>query len=91
MDLGDQDRPDESQEFLIPGKLAKRQHDSRIGRLVIFDDEFDWPAEHAARFVHFFGSELGGLNFVATYSAAGPVSGATMPILSGSALRAQNS
>jgi hypothetical protein len=31
---------------------------------VIFDDELNWSAEHAARFVHLFSSELCALNLV---------------------------
>jgi hypothetical protein len=48
------DRSDKRGNILVPGELAEREHTSRVGRLVIFDDEFYWSTEHAARFVHFF-------------------------------------
>jgi len=56
---------------LSPSKLAEREHNSRIGRLVIFNDELNRSAEHATRFVHFFSSELCTLSFVATYFSSG--------------------
>jgi len=66
VDLRAADRSDERGDILVPSKLAEREHNSRVGRLVIFNDELNWSAEHATRFVHFFGSELRALNFVAT-------------------------
>src|SRR5262249_5810062 len=57
--------------ILVPGKLAEREHTSRICRLVIFNDKLNWSAEHATRFVHFFSSELCTLSFVATVFSSG--------------------
>src|SRR5215472_4439417 len=71
VDLGAKNRPDERGDFLVPSELAEREHTSRVGRLVIFDDELNRSAEHATRFVHFFSSELRALNFVATLFSAG--------------------
>ena len=71
MDLGAKNRPDERGNILVPGKLAEREHTSRVGRLAIFDDELNWSAEHATRFVHFFSSELCALSFVATGFSGG--------------------
>jgi hypothetical protein len=71
VDLGAKSRPDERGDILVPSKLAEREHNSRVGRLVIFNDELNWSAEHATRFVHFFSSELRALNFVATYFSSG--------------------
>jgi len=52
--------------LIVLGKLAEGEHTSRICRLAIFDDELNWSAEHATRFVHFFSSELCALSLVAT-------------------------
>src|SRR6516165_2603743 len=51
--------------------FAEREHYSRVGRLVIFNDELNRSAEHATRFVHFFSSELRALNCVATSFSSG--------------------
>ena len=45
VDLGAKGRSDEPGNILVPGKLAEGEHASRIGRLVIFDDELNWSAE----------------------------------------------
>src|SRR5262249_10518784 len=66
VDLGAKGRPDERGNILVPGKLVEGEHASRICRLAIFDDELNWSAEHATRFVHFFSSELCALSLVAT-------------------------
>src|SRR6516164_858566 len=71
VDLGAVDRSDERGDILVPSKLAEREHNSRVGRLVIFNDELNWSAEHATRFVHFFSSELRALNFAATFFNVG--------------------
>jgi hypothetical protein len=71
VDLGAKNRPDERGDILVPSKLAEREHTSRVGRLVIFDDKLNRSAEHATRFVHFFSSELRALNFVATLFSSG--------------------
>ena len=71
VDLGAVNWSDERGDILIPSKLAEREHNSRVGRLVIFNDELNWSAEHATRFVHFFSSELRALNFVATCFSTG--------------------
>ena len=71
MDLGAKNRPDERGNIFVPRKLAEREHNSRVGRLVIFNDELNRSAEHATRFVHFFSSELRALNFVATLFSSG--------------------
>src|SRR6516164_10158191 len=63
VDLGAKIRPDERGNIFVPSKFAEREHNSRVGRLVIFNDELNWSAEHATRFVHFFSSELRALNF----------------------------
>src|SRR6516225_5025121 len=62
---------DERGDILVPSKLAEGEHNSRVGRLVIFNDELNWPAEHATRFVHFFSSELCALSFVETQFSGG--------------------
>ena len=71
VDLGAKNRPDERGNILVPRKLAEGEHNSRVGRLVIFNDELNRSAEHATRFVHFFSSELRALNSVATYFSSG--------------------
>jgi hypothetical protein len=71
VDLGAAVRPDERGNILVPGKLGEREHTSRICRLVIFNDELNWSAEHATRLVNFFSSELRALNFVATFFSSG--------------------
>jgi hypothetical protein len=72
VDLGAKGRSDEGGDILVPGNLAEREHNSRVGRLVIFNDELNRSAENATRFVHFFGSELRALNCVATLFSSGP-------------------
>ena len=64
VNLGTVDRSDEPGNILVPGKLAEGEHTSRIGRLVIFDDELNWSAEHATCLVYLLDSELGSLNVV---------------------------
>jgi len=71
VNLGAVNRADERGNILVPSKLAEREHTSRVGRLVIFNNELNWSAEHATRFVHFFSSELRALNFVATCFSTG--------------------
>src|SRR5215468_7244786 len=71
VDLGAVNRSEERGNILVPSQLAEREHTSRVGRLVIFNDELNWSAEHAARFVHFFSSELRALHFVATPFSSG--------------------
>jgi hypothetical protein len=62
VDLGAENRPNESRNVLVSGKLAEREHNSRVGRLAIFDDELNWSAEHATCLVNLLDSELGTLN-----------------------------
>src|ERR1700733_8235566 len=64
--LGTVDRPDKGGNILVPGELAEREHTSRVGRLIIFDDELNWSPEHTACFVHLFSSELCALTLVKT-------------------------
>src|ERR1700676_1198313 len=64
VNLGTVDRSDERGNILVTGELAEREHTSRVGRLVIFDDELNGSAEPAARFVHLFSSELCALSLV---------------------------
>src|SRR5215813_1543168 len=71
VDLGAENRPDERGDILVPSKLAEREHNSRVGRLVIFNDELNWSAEHATRFVHFFSSERRALSFDVTQFSGG--------------------
>src|SRR5580704_3689620 len=66
VNLGTVDGSDKRGNILVPGELAEREHTSRVGRLVIFEDELDWSAEHAARFVHLFSRELCALTLVET-------------------------
>src|SRR5580704_19272168 len=66
MNLDAADRSDDRGNILVAGKLAEREHNARVGRLVIFDDELNWSAKHAARFVHLFSSELCALTLVET-------------------------
>jgi hypothetical protein len=47
VDLGAKNWSDEGGDILVPSKLAEREHNSRVGRLGIFNDELNWPAEHA--------------------------------------------
>ena len=49
---------------LSPASLLKASTASRIGRLVIFDDELNWSAEHTTCLVYLLDSELGTLNLV---------------------------
>ena len=46
------------------GQLGERQHDAGIGGLVVFDDQFDLLAEHAAGLVDGIQRELGALDGV---------------------------
>ena len=39
VNLGTVDRSDKRRNILVPGEFAEREHTSRVGRLVIFDDE----------------------------------------------------
>src|SRR6516164_10587652 len=71
VDRGAESWSDERGNILVPGKLAEGEHNSWVGRLVIFNDELNRSAEHATRFVHFFSSELRALNSVATYFSSG--------------------
>src|SRR5215510_7854781 len=71
VDLSAENWSDEGGDILVPRNLAEREHNSRVGRLVIFNDELNRSAEHATRFVHFFSSELCALNFVATCFSSG--------------------
>jgi hypothetical protein len=87
VDRGAANRSNESRNVLVSGKLAEGEHTSRVGRLVIFDDELNWSAEHATGFVYLFSSELWPSVWWRPDSARGPVSEATTPILSGSAAR----
>ena len=64
VDLGAKDRSDERGNILVPGKLAEGEHNSRVGRLVIFNDELNWSAEQATCLVYLLDSELGTLNLV---------------------------
>jgi hypothetical protein len=66
MNLDAAEGSDERGNILVAGKLAEREHNARVGRLVIFDDELNLSAKHATRFVHFFSSELCALSLVAT-------------------------
>src|SRR5262249_59296693 len=72
VDLGAERWSDERGDILVPSKLAEREHNSRVGRLVIFNDELNRSAEHATRFVHFFSSELRALSFDVTQFSGGP-------------------
>jgi len=50
VDRGAANWSDESGDIFVPSKLGEREHNSRVGRLVIFNDELNWSAEHATRF-----------------------------------------
>jgi hypothetical protein len=64
VNLGAKGRSNERGNILVPGKLAEGEHNSRVGRLVIFDDELNWSAEQTTRLVYLLNSELGTLNLV---------------------------
>jgi len=49
--LGRADRTEERDDVRLRGQLRKRQHDARIGGLVVFDNQLDLLAEYAAGLV----------------------------------------
>ena len=61
MDLGRADRAEEGDDVGLGGELGERQHDAGIGGLIVFDDQFELLAEHAAGLVDGIQRELGAL------------------------------
>ena len=64
VDLGAEERSNKSRNVLVSGKLAEGEHNSRVGRLVIFYDKLNWSAEQTTCLVYLFNSELSTLNLV---------------------------
>ena len=50
---------------LLPSQLAERHDNAGVGRLIVFNDQFDLFAENASRLVDFLYGELGALYLIA--------------------------
>ena len=64
MDLGAANRSNEGRNVLVFDKLAKSEHNPRIGRLVILYDKLDLSAKHTACLVYLLDCKVGTLNLV---------------------------
>ena len=85
--LGGADRAEEADDVGLRGQLGERQHDAGIGGLVVFDDQFDLLAEHAAGLVDGVERELGALDGIAAGFGRGAGDRRAHADLDGGALR----